>query len=383
MRPLLLFLSLFVTAALSAQEGSYSIKGNIEGLDAPAIVYLTCKKEGRNIADSAFVQKGQFEIKGTTDDPFFSVLVVDHKGVGLRNLLDRRGKNDLLRLYVEKGVLQIQGKDSIAHAAIAGSVLNKDYNELVALVKPVEDSIYGIDEIATKTYPDLAKLPAFKDSVAKWRSALLERRRKLAEYYLRSNPGRYASLIALREYLPGTFPDPDKLEPLFVLLSDSVKGTNGGKEFQLMLNTIRLVKVGTAAPEIMEKDVTGGLVKLSNFRGKYVLIDFWASWCGPCRQESPSLVKLYNRFKDKGLVILGVSLDKPDGRADWLKAIKDDHLDWVQVSDLKGWASSIAQLYGVRAVPQSFLVDPEGTIIASRLYGEELHRFIENKLATK
>ena len=376
MRTVLLIVSLIISAVLFAQEGNYTINGRIEGLDAPAMAYLTYKKEGRNVADSALIQKGVFELKGVVDEPFYAVVVIDHKGVGIMNLARRRD-NDLLRLYVEKGTIELRGRDSVHHAAISGSPVNKDYQQLLALLKPVEDSIQALQVRASKATPAAIAEPGYKETVEAAVKALLKRRGQVAEQYIRQHPSAYTSLIALSTYLPGAFPDPDKLEPLFELLSDKVKETAAGKEFQLMLNTIRLVKVGTQAPEIIEKDVTGKLVKLSNFRGKYVLIDFWASWCGPCRQENPNLVKLYQRFKDKGLVILGVSLDKPDGRADWLKAIKDDQLDWVQVSDLKGWASSVAKLYGVRAVPQNFLVDPEGKIVAAKLNGDELHRFIE------
>jgi peroxiredoxin len=379
MRTILLLLSLIISATLFAQEGNYTIKGNIEGLDAPAIAYLTYKKEGRNMADSALVQKGVFELKGMADEPFYAVIVIDHQGVGIMNLARKRN-NDLLRLYVEKGTIEVSGKDSVNNAVISGSLLNKDYRQLLALLKPVEDSIQALQVRAGQATPAETATPGYQETVETAVKALQKRRGQVAEQYIRQHPSAYTSLIALRTYLPGAFPDPDKLEPLFELLSDKVKETAAGKEFQLMLNTIRLVKVGTQAPEIIEKDVTGKLVKLSNFRGKYVLIDFWASWCGPCRQENPSLVKLYQRFKDKGLVILGVSLDKPDGRADWLKAIKDDQLDWVQVSDLKGWASSVAKLYGVRAVPQNFLVDPDGKIIAAKLYGDELHHFVEKKV---
>jgi len=111
--------------------------------------------------------------------------------------------------------------------------------------------------------------------------------------------------------------------------------------------------------------------------GKYVLLDFWASWCGPCRQENPTLVKAYAKYKEKGFEILGISLDNPDAKEAWIEAIEKDGLTWRQVSDLKAWNNAVARTYGIRAIPHSFLIDPQGTIIAENLRGEKL----EAKLA--
>ena len=134
---------------------------------------------------------------------------------------------------------------------------------------------------------------------------------------------------------------------------------------------------GSMAPDFSLPDPNGTQLKLSSFKGKYVLVDFWASWCGPCRQENPNVVKAYNRFKDKNFTILGVSFDKPEGKDDWTKAIMQDKLTWNHVSDLMWWNSPIVPLYNINGIPFNVLIDPEGKIIGEKLFGEAL----EAKLA--
>jgi len=135
--------------------------------------------------------------------------------------------------------------------------------------------------------------------------------------------------------------------------------------------------VGKEAPDFAMPDINGKEVKLSSFKGKYVLVDFWASWCPPCRSENPNLVKTYNQFKDKNFTVLGVSLDRPGQRDKWLKAINDDQLTWTNISDLKDWNSSVVSLYGFDGIPFNILVDPQGIVIAEKLRGSSL----EDKLA--
>lgn len=141
---------------------------------------------------------------------------------------------------------------------------------------------------------------------------------------------------------------------------------------------IKGVSVGAPAPEITLSDTTGKPVPLSSLRGKYVLIDFWASWCGPCRAENPNVVRMYNKFKDKGFAIYSVSLDQ--AKANWTKAIRNDNLAWTHVSDLKFWQSAAAQQYGVQAIPATFLLDKEGKIIAKNLRGDALEQKLEEVL---
>ena len=138
--------------------------------------------------------------------------------------------------------------------------------------------------------------------------------------------------------------------------------------------------VGKEAPDFGMPDANGKEVKLSSFKGKYVLVDFWASWCGPCRQENPNLVKAYNRFKDKNFTVLGVSLDRPGQKDKWLKAISDDQLTWTNISDLQFWNSPVVSLYGFEGIPFNVLVDPQGKVIAEGLRGSGLEGKLEEVL---
>nr|WP_262896213.1 TlpA disulfide reductase family protein [Sphingobacterium faecale] len=133
-----------------------------------------------------------------------------------------------------------------------------------------------------------------------------------------------------------------------------------------------LAQVGDEATEIALPDQDGRIVRLSDYKGKYVLVDFWASWCGPCREESPFLVELYKKYKSKNFEIIGISLDKQ--RDAWLKAVADDQLSWVHLSDLKAWGTEAVKNYGIVGVPQNFLISPDGKIVAKNLRGDHLEK---------
>ncbi|RZL09309.1 MAG: TlpA family protein disulfide reductase [Hymenobacter sp.] len=151
-----------------------------------------------------------------------------------------------------------------------------------------------------------------------------------------------------------------------------MKSSPPGRQYGEMLQVSKLTAIGAQAPVFTQATPDGRQVSLSDYRGKYVLVDFWASWCGPCRAENPAVIKAYNTFKSRNFDILSVSLDEENGREKWLKAIQDDQLTWTQVSDLRGWANEAAKRYGVQSIPQNYLLDPTGKIVAANLRGDEL-----------
>ena len=164
----------------------------------------------------------------------------------------------------------------------------------------------------------------------------------------------------------------DELKATRAKISSELAGCPYVKDLDGIIKQLENVQIGKVAPEFSLPDTAGGSVSLSDFRGKYVLLDFWASWCPPCRRENPNVVKAFNEYKDKNFTIVGISLDKDKSK--WMKAIADDNLAWTHLSDLKYWDSEIPALYGVRGIPANVLLDPDGVIVAKNITGEDLHK---------
>jgi peroxiredoxin len=361
-----------------AQSIDYQLIVKLPALKVPSKAYLVYGYgwSDQRVIDSAELTKGTFSFKGTAEDNMKATLVIDHSIQGLKNL----GRTaDTRVVYLTNDNILVKGKDSVKYASVTGSSLNTEYAKYSKAFAVVEKAVNAIDAEYIAA-PDAKKNnPAFFDSLKDKLNKANQLSDSLKYVYIRQNPDSYFSLEALTE-LAGENIDVPKIAPLFKGLSARVRNTKAGTGFAKLLYDIGATSIGAMAPDFTQNDVNDKPVKLSDFRGKYVLLDFWASWCGPCRAENPNVMKAFDKYKDKNFTVLGVSLDQPGKKAVWLAAIKADGLPWTQVSDLQFWNNAAAKQYDIRAIPQNFLIDPTGKIVAKNLRGEALEKKLEELL---
>jgi len=373
MKSVLMIAALFGHAVLFAQDKSFTIQGSVEQLQKPAKIYICMKSHGSNKIDSADVKEGKFVLNGIVDEPTMAYLVLKVQDPNMENT--GHGKHDLLTVFIEKGTLTVTTQDSISKATVTGSAANDDYIKLNELLKDVTSQLKELQQLNRQLYmakdeEGIRKLePRFDELEAT--------QNKIMGDYLRNNTGSPIALFVLGQYA-GYDINPAEIEPIYNKLSKSLRNTPTGKEFAGWLAVAKKTSVGKPVMDFIQPDAEGKNVSLTSFNGKYVLIDFWASWCGPCRAENPNVIRAYSKFKDKGFDVLAVSLD--DEKEKWLAAVQADDLSWTNVSDLKGWKNAAAELYGIRAIPQNLLVDPQGKIVARNLRGDALEKKLEEMI---
>lgn len=358
----ILFLALLAFPGMGlSQQHDFVINGKIDKKESPAKAYLRYVVGGTLKVDSARVNDGMFSFKGSVNDPTKASVYLDYSSKGIS---DRANFRDFLTCYLANGTITISTQDSLKNAKITGSKINDEYHHYTSITNAANREIDGLRR-AAGTDPALRK-----DFQAKMKA--LEDKKTLSYLsYVKAYPNSFFSLEAVQNLLYREAAV-DVLEQSYSVLSANHKSSQKGEQLNKSIQSYKLTAVGNPVMDFTQNDVNNKPVSTKDFRGKYLLIDFWASWCGPCRAENPHLVKAYEAYRGNGFEILGVSLDDANKRDAWLKAIADDGLLWTQVSDLKGWKNEAGVLYGIRSIPSNFLIDPDGKIIARNLRGMQV-----------
>jgi len=340
----------------------YTLHGNIAGLDSGRVFLY---HPGDGPTDSVVISHGQFDFAGSVSEPEFCHLV-------FRLTKD---KTYSIGFFLQGGALGLTGKkDSLDNLVPSGAPIQEEYLQFEKKEASLVD--WTSWESAYKA-AQAAKNKARSDSLMAVANEISNRQKQLAKDYAAAHPSSYVAVEEVRNYFSYN-PDADELQGIYNGFSPLIQNSKEGTLLKKTLDAALLTGVGRPAPAFAQANAKGKPIALSSFKGQYVLVDFWASWCGPCRMENPNVLKSYRQYHAKGFTVLGVSLD--DKKADWLKAINKDGLPWMQVSDLKGWKNDVAVLYGVEGIPMNYLIDKEGKIVAKGLRGADLDKKLEEFL---
>jgi peroxiredoxin len=369
-----LFVTAFTVNFVFSQSSKFTIAGDLTALKAPADwVYLSYYIADQHVTDSSPVRQNSYHFAGSLAEPVLARLRVKYKMAGENQpSLPANNRRDYASVFLQPGTIKVVSVDSFSNVSVAGSKADDEYRMLEETAKPYNDQLdelYRKYQVARKNKEaDLAKI--FDNQIDSLNESAND---KIYGTYVKKNPSSLLAMYALKNWA-GYEMDAQKIEPVFKTLPESVRNSTSGKDLQQKIDIAKKTAVGQMALDFTQNDTVGKPVALHSLKGKYLLVDFWASWCGPCRAENPNLVNTFNKYKEKGFQVLGVSLDRPGGKERWLQAIHDDGLTWTQVSDLQFWDNAVARQYGIQAIPQNLLLDPNGKIVAKNLKGAELDR---------
>lgn len=355
----ILSITLFTTLqGISQREFQYQVNGKLKGLNNDSVFLVIRKydKAGALKGDTLFAvaKNNQFYFKGKSD-------VIHDATVRLGGINARRS----FSLFIEEGIITVNGKiDSLDYAAVAGTPGNDEYTAN----KKAEDKIYNKIRSLQTQLKQASGNNEEENKITNEINVLRESIKKGRIQFISTHNNSPASAIYL--YVLQDHLSVEELETFYTNLTPAVKNIGYVKMIPEKIQARKNAAIGNTAPEFSATDINGKQINLSDYRGKYVLLEFWASWCVPCREENPNLIKAYNNYHDKGFVVIGISLDDKKDR--WEKAIKEDQLPWIHVSELNAFDNQLAKLYGVQPIPDNFLIDPKGQIIARQLNGKEL-----------
>lgn len=365
--------------SLTAQT-PFRIKGNLKDTsrDGEKIVLRYFNGE-KTVNTNAAITNGTFMFEGTVTDPARAKLTLSPTREMLK--ADLRARSEECEFFIEGGEITLEGYPFKKAVLKAPGQSQKDFLKLQAAVNPFKEK-----EVAA--YQSMLLALVEKNVEARKRDSALNAGYKqqvdsVEVAFMNAHPASLVSLDLLKARVNSkTLSEKgETIAAWYNRLSEPVKNTKAGKQLGEVISTAAQLAPGKQAKDFVLNDTLGNPVHLSSFKGKYVLLDFWASWCIPCRAENPHVVKAYERFKDKNFTVLGVSLERPGDRNAWVAAIQKDKLPWTHVAPLKAEErDNITKMYGIQSIPMNFLIDPQGKIVATYLRGEDLMKKLEEIL---
>jgi peroxiredoxin len=377
MKTILSILILFPAFSGFAQDG-YRINGTFTKKTNAIKIYASHRNGNEFVRDSAEIKNGKFILTGKIEEPTLLYISLKRAPGKIPATEKKPVRIENMQVYMEPATFSMQIKDSLKQNNLIGCSANNDFLMMERFAKPFNDRLqilYNAYDLAYKA-KDKSRMDSLDKQIDNIQTVDLA---NTYQQFIETYPNSKVSIAAL-ERMAGYDIDYDKVYPVWQKINENARNTKSGIQFNKKLEIAKNTRIGVPAIFFTQNDTAGKAVTLSDFKGKYVLIDFWASWCGPCRQENPNVVSNFQKYKAKNFTVLGVSLDREGQKDRWLKAIKDDGLEWTHVSDLKFWNNEVAQLYGIQAIPQNLLIDPNGIIIAKNLREEKLAVKLEELL---
>jgi len=342
----------------STTTGNFTVTGNIKGLRDSTMVFLAHPGQTSDVLATGYAKKGQFHLFGKIAD-------------GDIYQLSFIGYPEVAEVFLTPANLSVTGDvKSLKNVVVTGSPATADYREYKAKFDPLKQKLDAVVAAANKTSEAGPKRDSLIKVFERTRLKVLEQ----VDFFVKNKPASPVTAFIVYVTSPITNNDIALLEKRFDALKPGAKETFYGREIAKYIASSKVGAVGTQAVDFTQNDTANRPVSLSSFKGKYVLVDFWASWCGPCRNENPAVVAAYNAFKNKNFTILSVSLDQNKDK--WKQAINADNLAWSHVSDLKYWQNEVAQIYHIQSIPANMLLDPTGKIIARDLRGQALYEML-------
>lgn len=357
---------LFFFGCSGETKTGYEITGTLEGdvADGTAVYLRKSDENMRPVpGDTTQLTNGTFRFTGGTTAPELRYIFVD-------------GVNAAVPVIVEDGSIQIIAhRDSLTAATVTGTPQNEAYAEFVDGTRKLVERRNAINsemQVAMQSR-DTANINALRDEFFEFQESAVTFDRN----FVKENSDALISTILVERMLQSGSVPVSEVSALFEGLDETLRQSPMGTRIKSQITSQQLTAIGSKAPDFSAPSPTGEVLALNQVLGKVTLVDFWAAWCRPCRAENPNIVRVYEKYKDRGLSVLGVSLDR--NASDWKKAIQDDGLTWHHVSNVR-YFDEIAELYNVRAIPSSFILDENGVIVAKNLRGQDLEAKIAELL---